>query len=214
MNKLQKATSKGVLIAGEVVKEPKELITLASRTIAGLIEGQGRDALYNALDRLVKDDKIEPDITASAKARYFVPEIDYQLKSEKDEALLRYKIQLFLAVISKKFHDHSDLEAKKIWDIVNHLEEADIITLGAVKLIDDRGSMMIDTVGDEFAELVTKEANLKHKEFVSASLKKLRNQSLTSKDMIKELNLLTGLGRSVAEYLEHGKNLYDSVQEK
>lgn len=212
MNKLQKITSKGVLVAGEVVKDPRELITLASRTISGVIEGKGRDALYIALNKLVDDDKIEPDITASAKARYFVPKIDSQLKSEKDEDILMYKIQLFLAVISKKFQDHSDLEAKKIWDIVNRLDEADIITLGAVKIIDDRDSLVIDTAGDDFAELVTKETNLKHKEFVSDSLHTLRNQSLISKNTISDPNLLTGLGRSVAEYLEHGKSLYESVQ--
>lgn len=212
MNKLQKITSKGVLVAGEVVKDPRELITLASRAISGVIEGKGRDALYNALNKLIDDDKIEPDITASAKARYFVPKIDSQLKSEKDEDLLMYKIQLFLAVISKKYQDHSDLEAKKIWDIVNRLDEADIITLGAVKIIDDRDSMVIDTEDDDFAELVMKETNLKHKEFVSDSLRTLRNQSLISKNTIGVPNLLTGLGRSVADYLEHGKSLYESVQ--
>ena len=86
--------------------------------MAGLVQGNGASIFSLVVEDLASKGEIDREFISKSKGRYFFQEITDAIKIEdRDEEAIEYKIKIFLSIVSKKFINSDEDEAKEIWII-------------------------------------------------------------------------------------------------
>lgn len=217
----RKAIAGSVRGTGRVVTDPKKALRDISDAIAVGVEDNWSAGLIKLIDKLTKEEKLDPKWIDTAKGRYFFQQVQQDLHNLRtDESMLEAKISLFLGVISEDFKDKSEIEAREAWNTINNLGVTDIVLLGTLYRVSKHEQAKVSTLNGPGAwrNFMAKASGLNYIQPVEQAEERLIALRLVHDKKLMFHNLgdksrITGWGTCVAEYLAKGKTLLEGVRD-